>query len=97
MRKNAKFILPFLFLAFFLGLSWVVQLLWNGIVVPTFSLNPFTYWQAMGFFLLCRILVGGFRMGGMSHQHQEKWRNMTEEERTQFKEAWRKRCGKGEG
>jgi len=42
----------------FLG-SWIVQLLWNGVVegviLHRFG-NEITYWQAMGIVLLCEIL-----------------------------------------
>lgn len=94
MRRNFKFIFPIFILVLFLGLSWVIQILWNAIISPTFSLTEFNYWQAMGLLLFCRILVGGFRFGVPPYQHREKWRNMSEEERAKFKEEWKQRCNK---
>ncbi len=98
MRNNMRFFFPIIIIFILFGLSFVIQLLWNHIISPTFSLTQFNYWQAMGLFAFCRILFGGFKFGPFpNHQAQkEKWRNMSEEERTKFKEEWRKRCQKQE-
>ena len=91
-------IFGFVVLALF-GLSAVVMLLWNFAVVPTFNANPLTYWQAMALLALSKILLGGFRMGPRGHwaRHRKKWRGkwgqMSDEERSKFKEEWKKRCG----
>lgn len=70
----------------------LVMLLWNALVPSLFGLVAISYWQALGLFVLCRILFGGFRFGGrhnrFGHMHdnpmREKWKNMTDEERKEF-------------
>ena|SRR2546421_7605286 len=42
----------------------VVMLLWNWLVPTLFGLRLITFWQAIGLLALCRILFGGFGMGG---------------------------------
>ncbi|MGI9543040.1 MAG: hypothetical protein ACR2MX_07250 [Cyclobacteriaceae bacterium] len=80
------------------GLSAVVMLLWNYAVVSVFNANPVTYWQAMALLVLSKILLGGFHMGrrGGWAGHKKKWRgkfgHMSDEERSRFKEKWKRRC-----
>lgn len=77
-------------------LGVVVMLLWNWLIPPIFGLAAIGYWQALGLFLLARILFGGFH-GGRKMMHnrmmhemhndnpiREKWMNMTAEERKEF-------------
>jgi hypothetical protein len=72
--------------------------LWNGIVVELFAVKSITYWQALGLFLLSKILFGGFKKSGCcscgfkGRGLKEKWNNMTEEEKEKFKEDWRLKC-----
>ena len=47
----------------FLG-GIVVQWLWNWLVPDIFALRRITFWEALGLLALCRILFGGFRLGG---------------------------------
>jgi hypothetical protein len=42
----------------------VVMLLWNWLAPPLFGLREVTFWQAIGLLALCRILFGGFGLGG---------------------------------
>ena len=83
----------------------IVMLLWNAILPAVTAAKPLSYWQAIGLLVLSRILFGGLRFGrpGWKNGHpgkyrawREKWVNMSEEERIQFKEAWRRKCGKEE-
>ena len=37
-------------------LAWPVQLLWNYILVDAIQVNPITFWQALGIYLLSSIL-----------------------------------------
>ncbi len=78
-----------------------IQYLWNWLIAETFSLKPFSFWQAMGLFVLCRLLFGGFKFGDGSPRGgkpsfggRNKWMNMSEEERQKFKSDWEKRCEK---
>jgi hypothetical protein len=83
--------------AFFLG--WIVMLLWNAILVPAAGAGLINYWQALGLFILSRILVGGFGRG--AHRNwggplgmKDKWRNMSVEDKARFQEEWKRRCVK---
>lgn len=103
MRPKKFVLFPlFAFAALLLG-GLVVMLLWNAILPKVTTAGALSYWQAVGLLLLSRILFGnwGGKPGGRpSRKHlarkrawREKWMNMSEEERAQFKEKWRQRCG----
>ncbi|MBI1227118.1 MAG: hypothetical protein GC192_17940 [Bacteroidetes bacterium] len=102
-RSRKKFFLiPFGIAAFLLLIGWVVMLLWNAILPNVVAgVSALTYWQAVGLLVLSKILFSGFhgkpgpRPGGGMHW-REKWMNMSEEERAQFKAKWRERCKKRE-
>jgi hypothetical protein len=94
-----------LFIGFFvlvlLLLSGGVMLLWNSLLPEIANVKKINYWQALGLLVLCRILFGNFGFGanmqrpfyGPARQHlRGKWLQMSEEERTVFKEEWKKRC-----
>ena len=42
----------------------LVKLLWNWLAPELFGLRQVTFWQALGLLALCRILFGGFGLGG---------------------------------
>ncbi|HSE38368.1 MAG TPA: hypothetical protein VLG74_13775 [Blastocatellia bacterium] len=42
----------------------VVKLLWNWLAPALFGFRQITFWQALGLLALCRILFGGFGLGG---------------------------------
>ncbi len=44
-------------------LVWGVMLLWNWLAPDIFRLGTINYWQALGLFALCRILIGGISCG----------------------------------
>lgn len=83
--------MPLLFLFITAAFSVIVMLLWNWLMPVIFGLTAITFWQALGLFILSRILFGSFRnkrMGsrfgrGMSHLHR-KWHKMTPEQREEF-------------
>jgi hypothetical protein len=96
MKKRFIFF-PFLFAGFFLLAGGAVMLLWNAILPDIVAAKTITYWQALGLLALCRILFGGFRGGnrrGGGPAFREKWKNMSTEERSQFRAEWNKRCGR---
>lgn len=79
--------------------TWVVMLLWNGLLPDLFSgVSPIGYWQALGVLVLSRILFGGLRGGFHSHWRERRahWENMTQEERQQLKgrfhSRWSNHC-----
>ena len=80
---RGRFIFIPLAVAAFLSLaSFVVMNLWNYLVPVIFHLSAITFWQAMGIFILCKILFGfgkgGPRGGGawMRHGMAEKLKNL---------------------
>ena len=79
-------------------LGGIVLLLWNAILPSLLHVNIITYWQAVGLLLLCKILFGSFRPGGRRTffgppgHLKEKLMNMSEEEKTVFRQQWQKRC-----
>ena len=83
----------------------MVVALWNWLMPTLFNLPVITFTQALGLFVLCRILTGGFRHGGMGggggnwagkQEMFNNWKNMTPEERERMKQEWktdwRERC-----
>jgi hypothetical protein len=80
--------------------GYLVRELWNGLMPPLFGLHAITFWQALGLFLLSKILFGGFHRGGgggrgrmWSHRMKERWGGMSEEEREKFRAGMRERGG----
>ncbi|NIJ51919.1 hypothetical protein [Dyadobacter arcticus] len=75
-RYKKRFgLFPVFALAAALILGLVIRLLWNAILPYALNANPISYWQAVGLFVLCKILFGGFRgpMGGPDRWN--KWQN----------------------
>src|SRR3981081_2866409 len=50
----------------------LVMLLWNGLAPTLFGLRLVTFWQAIGLLALCRILFGGFGLGGGGHRNSRR-------------------------
>ena len=98
---RGRFIFIPLAVAAFLSLAgFVVMSLWNALIPVIFHLGVITFWQAIGIFILCKILFGfgkgGHRGGGapwMKHRMAERFKNMTPEEKEKFKEKWGQKCG----
>jgi hypothetical protein len=74
-------------------LGFVVMSLWNWLIQTLFRGPQLDYWQAVGVLVLSRILFGGLRGRGGRHRHwrermfwQERWANMTPEERERMRE-----------
>jgi len=84
------------------ALGALVMYLWNWLMPEIFGLPLLTFWQALGLLVLSKILFGGFKMnknGGSKREFsnsefKQKFMNMSEEERAEFKEKWKQRCGK---
>lgn len=102
MQKNRRKFFVIIPIAMLLLLPWVVMLLWNHIVADIFSIKVISYWQALGLFVLSRILFGRFGFGGGRRPpfgkpfFKERMMNMTEEERSRMKEEWKKRFQKSD-
>ena len=74
LAKALFFIMVAIAMALLLG--WIVMVLWNAILPDVAGVKPLNYWQAIGLFILSRILFGGFRFGSRRNKgrrFQEKW------------------------
>jgi hypothetical protein len=77
----------------------LVMLLWNWLAPALFGLQLITFWQAVGLLALCRILFGGFGLGGggshRSRRHTRgRWEELTPEEQARFREGLRDRSAR---
>ncbi|MDR1667958.1 MAG: hypothetical protein LBS03_09785 [Bacteroidales bacterium] len=67
-----------------------VMVLWNWLLPDIFGFAGINLWQALGLFVLARILFGSFNgkhwLGAHIHHNpiREKWMKMTPEERKEF-------------
>ncbi len=82
----------------------IVMWLWNWLMPTVFGLPAIGFWQAVGLLVLSKLLLGGFRGRGWGRRRgghfgpwrarmKERWANMTEEERAEFRAGLRRRCG----
>ncbi len=81
----------------FIGGEIVLQL-WNWLLPPLFRFPQITFWQALGFLALCRILFGGFGLHGsgrsrLRQRMAERWETMTPEEREKYRQSFRGHWG----
>src|ERR1700740_1653517 len=77
--------------------SVVVMWLWNWLVPPVFGWHTINFWQALGIFVLSKILFGGFRGGHRMHgsrRMKERWEQMPPEEREKFRKGMQGFCGR---
>ena len=75
MRRKWVFMAPLAILGMLLfGLigGEVVKQLWNWLLPPLFGFSQVTFWQALGLLALCRILFGGFGLGGGGHRNSRR-------------------------
>jgi len=104
MRRRFKgpkfFVFFFLAMAGLAVFSTIVLLLWNTLMPELFHLPAITFWQAAGLLILSKILFGGFRggcgggFGGRwRRKMQQRWMDMTPEERERFKQEWGRHGG----
>jgi hypothetical protein len=73
----------------------IVMLLWNNTLVPVLGVQTVSFWQALGILVLSKILFSSFS-GGNRHRRgnwkqRMMWGSMTDEQRQQFREEWKKR------
>jgi high-affinity Fe2+/Pb2+ permease len=69
--------------AFIFG--YVVQHLWNWLMVDLFGFKLITYWQGFGLVILAKILFGGF--GRHHERHHKYWHKA---------KYYKGRCGSGD-
>src|ERR1035437_10456623 len=99
---KGRFIFIPLGIAAFLSLTgFVVMSLWNYLLPAILHVGTITFWQAIGIFILCKILFGfggGGPKGGapwMRRRMGGRFKNMTPEEKEKFKEKMMQKCGYG--
>jgi hypothetical protein len=102
-RIGKAFMILACVIAFVVLFTFIVMGLWNAILPAVLGVSTITFWQAMGILVLSKILFSGFGGGGWKHkgEHfksrwkqrmQEKWANMTPEQRQKFKDTLKGRC-----
>jgi hypothetical protein len=84
--------------------AWIggelVMHLWNWLAPALFGLRQITFWQALGLLAFCRILFGGFGLGGGSprsnsrRRMRERLEQMTPEERERFRQGLHDHSGR---
>ncbi|MGB3585456.1 MAG: hypothetical protein WBA23_02895 [Tunicatimonas sp.] len=88
-----------------LALSTVVMLLWNWLVPALFNGPSISFGQALGLLILSKVLFSSLKQGrwggdyltrkrAWKNRFEEKWRNMTPEEREKFKSTMKQHCSK---
>src|SRR5215831_2351665 len=93
MRRYWPLMIPLVLVGFlvfiFIG-GEVVKLLWNWLAPPLFGLPLLSFWQALALLALCRILFGGFGMGGGGHRvdRSRVVDRITERMADRFAERW---------
>ena len=102
-RYRAGFKKKFIFIPFLAAgalalVSYVVMQLWNHLLPDILHTGTIDFWQAMGLFVLAKILFGfghkGHRGGTpWMHNRMERFKNMSPEEKEKFREQMQARCG----
>jgi hypothetical protein len=98
-NKWIFFVAPLGIAVFIAIFGEVVMHLWNWLLPPLFGLHQVTFWQALGLLILCRILFGGFgghgndRRNKIRRKMDDRWEQLTPEEREKLRQSWRGRCG----
>jgi hypothetical protein len=87
-----------------LAMGAIVMYLWNAILPDLLHVGEISLVKSIGLLVLCRILFGSFRSRsprpgrwGRSPKMEARFMNMTEEEKAELKEQWRKRCERRNG
>jgi hypothetical protein len=79
--------------------GFAIKYLWNWLMPGIFGLPTITYWQAVGLFVLSKILLGGFHRNGAGRGRHRGWKRhmekrfakMTPEDREKFRAGMRGR------
>jgi uncharacterized membrane protein len=79
--------------------GFVAMALWNWLMPALFGWRLISFWQALGLVVLSKILFGGFHSHGGRRMHwrrrmEERWEQMTPEEREKFREGVGRFCGR---
>lgn len=100
-HRRFRLFIPVAILVVLLAVSYVVFWLWNTVLVAVVPVKPVTIWQAAGLLVLSRILFGGFKFGSPGHRYgngegpmswRNRWRQMSDDDRSKFRREWKRRC-----
>ena len=76
--------------------GFVVEQLWNRLVPPIFGWKSITFVQALGLFVLSKILFGGFHRHNRGRRWDrgmmDRWAAMSPEDRDRFRAGVRSRA-----
>lgn len=90
--KGRSIVISIIVVAFLSLISFVVMTLWNNLLPEILNVNAITFWQAMGIFILCKILFGFGKGGGMGAPWMKnKCSTMSQEDREKFRSEMRER------
>lgn len=99
-ERRFRCAIPFIILAFVALIGFVVMTLWNNLLPEILNVSTITFWQALGIFILCKILFGfggrGGKMGPpwMRGRMEERLKQMSPEQREKFRQQMEDRmCG----
>ena len=92
MRRRVKFVgggIAALALVAVVVVGFLLSGLWNALMPDIFNLPPITFWQALGLFVLARLLFG---FGGVGSRVRKSsmargWHRLTPEQREHFRRA----------
>jgi hypothetical protein len=104
--KGRFIFIPIAVAAFLSLVSFAVMQLWNCLLPGIMHVTTITFWQAMGIFILCKILFGFGHKGGrgwggrggapwMRAKMEERFKTMTPEQKEKFKQKMRDRANCG--
>ena len=93
--KGRFILIPFIAAAVLALVGFIVMQLWNNILPGVAHVGAITFWQALGIFILCKLLFGfgpmrrfGKHRMAYRHKMEERVKNMTPEERAHFRERF---------
>ena len=99
-KTKRLFFIPMMILGAALMVA-LVMTLWNWLMPTIFGLITITYWQAGGLLLLSKIFFTGFNFNKsgpkppfVKKAMSDKFMNMTDEEKEDFKNKWKDRCAR---
>ena len=76
--------------------GFVVEQLWNWLVPPVFGCKSITFVQALGLFVLSKVLFGGFHRHDRGRRWNrgmmDRWAAMSPEDRDRFRTGLRNRA-----
>ncbi|MEJ6982583.1 hypothetical protein WG906_19105 [Pedobacter sp. P351] len=92
--KGRFVFIPVAIVAFLSLISLIVMTLWNNLLPEILDVKAITFWQAMGIFILSKILFGFGKGGRKSGWMRHKCGAISPDERQKFRTEMKERmCG----